>query len=150
MLGLLLDRLGWNLRPTNRENDTMDDEDTDNDAVEPDDHDIQGGCLNATVTLSDGTTKTVSDFGAFSVDLSRSGKDVGFNEVTTGLKHGDREVTAQITLEVPTKTLTCPNCNHDNEIPVWNFTRVKFSGELEPLSGDYAVGHQCEQCGFPY
>jgi len=148
MLGRLMDRLNWNLNLTM----TNENEDTDNDAVEQpaDDADEDPGFWNATVTTEDGHTFQTSDFGAFDIQADLNADDVDVNEVSAGLKAGGREHEVQLTLEVPTKTLTCPNCTHDNEVPVWNFTRVTFNGDLEHLSGDYAFGHKCEQCGFPY
>lgn len=104
----------------------------------------------ATVTFSDGHTATLTDFNVdYETDLSDV-RNTGNGEVSAGLVDGERELEAQFTLEVPTKTLVCVNCNHPNEVPAFNLTRVQFSGDLEPLSGMYAVGHQCEQCGFPY
>lgn len=149
MLGLLMDRLDWNLNL----NLTMDDTDTDNedttkDAVE------SGGkptfTPNATLTRPDGTTVTTKDFAVKDVNLELDAD--GVNEVSSGLSEAieDAQREFQLTVEVPTKTLTCPNCSHDNEVPVWAFVDVDFSGDLEPLSGEYALGHQCEQCGFPY
>ena len=102
------------------------------------------------MTFSDGHTATLTDF---SVDYETDLSDVsntGNSEVSAGLVDGERELEAQFTLEVPTKTLVCVNCNHPNEVPAFNLTRIQFSGDLEPLSGMYAIGHQCEQCGFPY
>ena len=142
MLGLLMDRLNWNLNLTM----SNEKENTDNDAVEsPTDF-----TPNATVTLPDGTTQTTTEFAVKDVNLELDAD--GVNEVSSGLSEAieDAQREFQLTMEVPTKTLTCPNCSHDNEVPVWAFVDVNFSGDLEPLSGEYALGHQCEQCGFPY
>jgi len=158
LIGLLLDRLRRTPEPTDEHADaaetnrTMPDEpneNTDNDAVESDE-DNGPEFRNATVTTADGHTFQTTDFASFNIRVDGDMDDVDVNEVSAGLVDGDREHEVQLTLEVPTKTLVCVNCDHPNEVPIWNFTRVKFSGDLEHLSGDYAVGHQCEQCGFPY
>lgn len=142
MLGLLMDRLDWNLNLTM----SNEKENTDNDAVES----PAEFTPNATVTLPDGTTQTTKEFAVKDVNLELDAD--GVNEVSSGLSEAieDAQREFQLTMEVPTKTLTCPNCSHDNEVPVWAFVDVDFSGDLEPLSGEYALGHQCEQCGFPY
>lgn len=105
---------------------------------------------NATFTYPDGDTTTTKDFSVTDVNLKRDAD--GVNEVTGGLSEAieDAKQEFQLTLEVPTKTLVCPNCDHPNELPVWSFVDVSFNGDLEPLSGEYAIGHQCVQCGFPY
>lgn len=105
---------------------------------------------NATFTYPDGDTTTTKSFSVTDVNLETDAD--GVNEVTAGLSEAieDAQKEFQLTLEVPTKTLVCPNCDHPNEIPAWSFVDVSFTGDLEPLSGEYAIGHQCVQCGFPY
>jgi len=124
-----------------------DETDADNDAVELTKEDY---ALNATFTDPDGETVTTTDFHIEDVNLEHSAD--GINEVSSGLSPAieDAKKEFQLTVEVPTKTLVCVNCNHPNVVPAWAFVSVDFSGELEPLSGDYAVGHQCQKCGFPY
>jgi hypothetical protein len=149
MLGLLLDRLNWTLRLTEREDDTMDEENTGNNAVESDDH---KGFWTATFTNPDGETTTTNDFGVFQANVDLSRDTDGVSEVTAGLSEAieDAKREFQLTVEVPTKTLVCPNCDHPNDVPVWSFAELRFSGDLEPLSGEYALGHQCVKCGFPH
>lgn len=137
-----MDRLDWNLNLTmSNEKDKPD-----NDAVES----PTKFTPNAMVTLPDGTTQTTKEFAVKDVNLELDAD--GVNEVSSGLSEAieDAQREFQLTMEVPTKTLVCPNCDHANEVPVWAFVDVDFSGDLEPLSGEYALGHQCEQCGFPY
>lgn len=126
-----------------------DNEETDNDAVEPTDDDW---ALNATLTKPDGTTTTTKQFSVSDLNVDWKADSDGLNEVSAGLSKRieDVEQEFQLTLEVPTKTITCPNCNHANHVPIWAFVDVSFSGELEALSGEYALGHQCVNCGFPY
>lgn len=122
----------------------------DKDAVEPEPEDW---ALNATLTRPDGTTTTTTDFSLDDVTVQRADFSAdGVNECSAGLSEAieDAQQEFQLTVEVPTRTLVCPNCDHPNEVPVWNFVELTFSGELEPLTGEYAVGHQCVQCGFPY
>ena len=151
-----LDALRYWFRSTfGRDGDEQPTENEETDNVAVDDGDEQAAFTwetdpAATVTFSDGHTATLTDF---SVDYETDLSDVsntGNSEVSAGLVDGERELEAQFTLEVPTKTLVCVNCNHPNEVPAFNLTRIQFSGDLEPLSGMYAIGHQCEQCGFPY
>lgn len=106
----------------------------------------------ATVTLDDGDTHTITDFSITSAENNLSYPDDAEMEgVSIGLKPEQTEFHFQATVEVPTKTVVCMNCNHPNTVPVWAFAHVEFGAdELEHLSGDYAVGHQCVKCGFPY
>jgi len=123
---------------------------SDNDAVE------SGAEVNpqyhpvATFTNANGETVTTKNFSVTDVNLETDAD--GVNEVSAGLSEAieDAQREFQLTVEVPTKTLVCPNCDHPNEVPVWAFVDVQFSGDTEPLSGEYAFGHQCNQCGFPY
>lgn len=104
----------------------------------------------ATVTLEDGETVRTSDFSVqdVSLDLGENGTDM--DNVSIGLSDADQEHSFQATIEVPTKTLVCNNCGAANAVPVWSFVQVDFGGDLEHLSGEYAMGHQCKRCGFPY
>lgn len=124
-------------------------EDTD---AEIDDTEQPNFAPNATFTYPDGTTTTTKDFDAFDMDVSLDDDMDGMSEVSAGLSEAieDAQQEFQLTVEVPTRTLVCPNCDHLNEIPVWAFVKLDFRGDLEPLSGEYALGHQCNQCGFPY
>jgi predicted RNA-binding Zn-ribbon protein involved in translation (DUF1610 family) len=124
-----------------------DETDADNDGVELTKEDF---ALNATFTDPDGETVTTRDFRVEDVNLEHSADAIA--EVSSGLSPAieDAKQEFQLTVEVPTKTLTCPNCGHDKDIPVWSFVNIQFNGEMEPLSGDYALGHQCPQCGFPH
>ena len=148
-IGRLLDRI--RAGPVAHDDADAENEETNNGAVQtPPEQGVNEYVPTATVTFSDGHTATLTEF---SVDYETDLSDVsntGVGEVSAGLSDGDRELDAQCTLEVPTKTLVCVNCDHANEVPAFNLTRIQFSGDLEPLSGMYAVGHQCEQCGFPY
>lgn len=138
--GALL-RTAWTLAMSD------DKEESDNDAVESGSNDMSHLQPSATLTLPNGTTKTTSDLSAFSVTVDADGVDEVSSGLSTALE--DAERTFQLSAEVPTKTVVCPHCGYANQIPKWNFTKLTFSGELAPLSGEYALGYQCVDCGYP-
>lgn len=106
----------------------------------------------ATFTNTDGKTVTTDDFMVDKVAVNIADDMDGVAEVSSGLSPTleDAKQEFQLTVEVPTRTVVCPNCDHPNKVPVYSFVELSFSGDLEPLSGEYALGHQCRDCGFPY
>jgi len=144
VLWLLLDRLNWNLNLTMADHESEHDRDTN--AVEPNDD----WTLNATLTTGDGRTTTISGFSITDANADFRDGDQ-FTECSAGLSDafGDAQQDIQLSVEVPTKAVACANCDHENHVPVWAFVKLSF-GDNHPLNGEYAIGHQCEQCGFPY
>lgn len=121
------------------------------DAVEHVHFDTSASLTDPTATATDaaGVTSVSSDF-SIDWDNDLEGRADGVNAVSAGLASGENEFSIQVSIEVPTKTLECPECGNDNEVPVQQFCHVDFSGDMEALSGDYAIGFTCDRCGFPH
>lgn len=144
-----MDGLNWNLNLTMADPTDDPDDEPSNEPVEPGPDDW---AMNATLTTPDGKTQTVRDFTVNDISVERSEAATNIRECTAGLspRIEDVEQTFQLSIEVPTKTLECPNCGYKNHVPIWNFVQVEFNGDLEGLSGEYAVGHNCVYCRYPH